>query len=261
MKSITLMSLLLVFTLVSGAPRAQADEATNQVKTLTLGECIQRALQSNLEIKSERINPTIGTWGVVGAQGVYDPTAAGSINYQDSVTPQDPWQPTLKEQQLQSSLSLAGKLPTGATYDLSAADTRLSGNVVTNFLFTGSAGVSLSQPLLKNFGLGVNAAAIRIARASRSIAIQNFVQLVMSKMSEVSTAYYELVYAIENHKAALETRELARQLLEENRQREKIGTMSRLDVIQAESGVASSDSCANRLAARAASTLFRLVST
>jgi len=241
MKRSVRVGLVLGFAFVSTAPGVQADEAINQVKSLTLRECVQRALENNLEIKSERIIPTIGSWGVVGAQGVYDPTVGGAINYQDSVTPQDPRQTTLKEQQLQSSLSLAGKLPTGASYDLSAADTRLSGNTITNFLFTGSAGVSLSQPLLKNFGLGVNAATIRIARASRSIAIQNFVQLVMSKMSEVSTAYYELVYAIENHKAALETRELARQLLEENRQREKIGTMSRLDVIQAESGVASSE--------------------
>ena len=221
---------------------AWAQEATNQIKSLTLQECIGRALENNLETKAQRINPTIGTWGVVGAQGVYDPTLAGSIDYQDSTIHQlDPGQPALVERQLQPNLSLAGKLPTGASYDLSAVDTRTSGNTVSNFLHTGSAAVNLTQPVLKNFGLGVNAAFIRIARANRSVAIQNFVQFVMSKISDVSNAYYELVYAIENHKAALETRELARQLLDENRQREKIGTMSRLDVIQAESGVASSE--------------------
>jgi outer membrane protein TolC len=227
------------------APCARAEDTTNQIKSLTLQECIARGLENNLETKSERINPTIGTWGVVGAQGVYDPTLAGSINYQDSTTHQlvtgTNGLPALEEQQLQPNLSLAGKLPTGATYDLSAIDARSSGNTVSNFLHAGSAAISVTQPVLKNFGLGVNSALIRVARANRSVAIQNFVQFVMSKISEVSNAYYELVYAIENHKAALETRELARQLLDENRQREKIGTMSRLDVIQAESGVASSE--------------------
>jgi len=57
----------------------------------------------------------------------------------------------------------------------------------------------------------------------------------------VATAYYELVYAIENHQAAVENRELARELLDQNRIQEKVGTMSPLDVIQAEAGVAESE--------------------
>jgi outer membrane protein len=39
----------------------------------------------------------------------------------------------------------------------------------------------------------------------------------------------------------VENRELARQLLDENRKREQVGTMSPLDVIQAEAGVAESE--------------------
>ena len=95
--------------------------------------------------------------------------------------------------------------------------------------------------MLKNFGFGVNAATIRIARENRTIAIQNFVQFVMSTISSVANAYYELVYAIENHKSAVETRELARELLDQNRIQERVGTMSPLDVIQAEAGVAESE--------------------
>ena len=247
MKSIVRVSFLSALTLATAGSHVRAEDITNQVRSLTLHECVGRALENNLEIKSERINPTIGSWGVVGAQGVYDPTLTGSINYEDNTQPLDPERAaslgtaSIKQQQLTPQLSLGGKLPTGAQYGLSAIDTRTSGTLASNFVYTGTAAVSLTQPLLKNFGLGVNAATIRIARASRSIAVENFVQLVMSKINDVSTAYYELVYAIENHKAALETRELARQLLDENRQREKIGTMSRLDVIQAESGVASSE--------------------
>jgi outer membrane protein len=245
MKKVSCVISVLVFVFCSelGA-RAQA---TNQIRSLTLQECIGRALENNLEIKSERINPTIGTWGVVGAQGVYDPSLAGSVSYQDNTQPLDPSQATalgttgIKQQLLTPQLTLSGKLPTGAQYNLNTIDTRTSGSLASNFVYTGTTSISGTQPILKNFGLSVNSAAIRIARSNRSVAIQNFVQFVMNKISAVNTAYYELVFAIENHKAALETRELARQLLEENRQRERIGTMSRLDVVQAESGVASSE--------------------
>jgi outer membrane protein TolC len=63
----------------------------------------------------------------------------------------------------------------------------------------------------------------------------------MTTISSVANAYYELVYAIENHKSAVETRELARELLDQNRIQERVGTMSPLDVIQAEAGVAESE--------------------
>jgi outer membrane protein TolC len=234
--SIAMLALLSVVSV------AQADgDITKQTKSLTLRECVDRALENNLEIKSERIGPAIGSWGVVGAQGVYDPLLAGGINYQDSVTPEESG--TLTDRRLQSSGSLSGLLPTGATYDFSTETTRDTGSfqTISNFLYTGTAGVSLSQPLLKNFGFGINSANIRIARESQSIALQTFIQLVMSKINDVSTAYYELIFAIENHKSALETRALAQQLLDENRKREQVGTMSPLDVIQAEAGVAESE--------------------
>lgn len=246
--SVPLKISLAALTLVLAAPAARADgNATNQTKSLTLRECVERALENNLEIKSQRINPTIQTWGVVGAQGTYDPVLSGGLNYQDSSSPLAPDQAislgrsSVKQQRLNSTVGLAGKLPTGATYDFFGSSTRTSGDLNSNFVYTGSAGVSGTQPLLKNFGFGINAATIRIAREDKTIAIQNFVQLVMSKINDVSTAYYELVFAIENHKAALENRELAQQLLDENRKRQEVGTMSPLDVIQAEAGVAESE--------------------
>ena len=213
---------------------------TNQMKSLPLRECVERALANNIEIRAERINPGIQTWGIIGAQGVYDPVLSGSFNYQDATIPQDPGVPSLTQQALQPTLGLAGKLPTGATYDFSGSDSRSSGNTITNstFLYTGQAGVSVTQPLWKNFGLGINSATIRIARKSKAIAIQNFIYLVMTKVSAVSTAYYELVYAIENHKATVEDLDEAKQLLAEDRERVKVGVLTPLDVTTAEAGVA-----------------------
>jgi outer membrane protein TolC len=230
------------------AGSAARGDVTNQMKSLTLRECVERALENNLEIKSQRINPTIGTWGVIGAQGVYDPVLSGAVNNRGTTTWLSASDATLlglppgtfREKELQSSANLTGKLPTGATYDFSAFGTHTWGDFFTNE-FSGDTGVTLTQPLLKNFGFGVNAATIRIARENKMIAVQNFIQLVMSKINDVSTGYYELIYAIENHKAAVENRELAQQLLDENRKREQVGTMSPLDVIQAEAGVAESE--------------------
>ncbi len=233
--------------LIACAARGQV---TNQAKSLTLQECVERALENNLEIRFQRITPTIQTWGVMGAQGVYDPNLSGSVYNFGTATPSLGTDSEDRTKQWNGNVGLSGKLPTGATYDFSANATHDYGNIfltsavvpITNIDQTsGNTGITLTQPLLKNFGFGVNAATIRIARENRTIAIQNFVQFVMNTVSNVATAYYELVYAIENYKAQVENRELARELLDQNRIQERVGTMSPLDVIQAEAGVAESE--------------------
>jgi outer membrane protein TolC len=140
--------------------------------------------------------------------------------------------------QLASQASLAGKLPPGTQYGLTYSDTRFSGALTSNFVYTGTAAFSLTQPILKNFGFGVNSALIRVARKNRDIAVQNFTLQVMNTVRDVSTAYYELVFAIEDHKAKLEDLTLAQQLLDETRKRVHVGVSSPLDITQAEAGVA-----------------------
>jgi outer membrane protein len=236
----------IVITLLALILTARAADKTPVLQSITIQDCISRALQNNLEIKFERINPTIQSWGVIGAQGIYDPLLSGGLNYQDSTVPRDTTQvftnaltqTTVITRQLQPNLSLSGKLPTGATYDFSSQNTRYSGNAISNFLYTGQSSVSVSQPILKNFGLGINSASIRIARKSQTIAQQNFIQLVMSKIAEVSTAYNELIFTIENNQAKMKTLDQAKELLEQTRKRADIGVQSPLDVIQAEAGVA-----------------------
>jgi outer membrane protein TolC len=220
------------------------------LKAVTTRECIERALAQNLDIKLEKINPTIQQWGVVNAQGVYDPVLSSQFQYNDNHQPLDPSTATslgmnsLETKQLQAQLGLNGKLPTGATYNFTYNDTRAlgtqnpNGSLVTNFVYTGGAVAQLTQPLLKNSGFGVNSAAIRVARKNKQIEQETFVLKVMTIVTSVENAYYELVYAIENHKAVIEDFNRAKQLLTENRRRVDVGMMSPLDVVQAEAGVA-----------------------
>lgn len=220
---------------------ARADDTNTAVKSLTVQECIERALANNLDIKLERINPSIESWGVVRQQASYDPLLSGQMNYEDSMSPPNPQNFTnftTRSKQLASQAGLSGKLPPGTQYGLTYNDTRFSGTLASNFVYTGTAALSLTQPILKNFGFGANSALIRVARKSRDIAVQNFTLQVMTTIRDVSTAYYELVFAIEDHKAKLEDLTLAKQLLDETRRRVQVGVSSPLDVTQAEAGVA-----------------------
>jgi outer membrane protein TolC len=225
----------------------QATDQTNAVKKLSLEECVARALTNNFDVKIQRLNPSIQNWGVVIAQGEYDPTLSGSASYENSLIPEPGNIPTIREETSPSLLSLGGRLASGATYDLSSSSTRFTAAptvspafpiISTNFTYTGTTSLQVSQPLLKNFGFDVNTAVIRIARKSRDIAVQNFLLQMITSISAVDNAYYELVFAIEDYKAKREDLGLAQSLLDQTRIQLRIGTASPLDVVTSEAGVA-----------------------
>ena len=223
---------------------APANEPTNTFRSIAIRDCVERALQNNFDIKIQRINPSIDTWGVVFQQGTFDPKLSGSINYLDNTSPTGAVKSAMSTEAttLSEQLSLSGNFVSGATYDLSASPTRTKGMLTTNsvgFVYAGATTLALTQPLLKNFGFDVNTAFIRIARKQRDIDIQKFMNQMISSVSAVHNAYYELVFAIEDYKSKREDLDLAQQLLDENRKKLQIGVMSPLDVVQAESGVAS----------------------
>ena len=226
---------------------AIAEQSTNVIKSLTIRECIERALANNLQIHVERINPGIAKWGIVREQGAFEPALTAQAMYDDSSTPFAPDDPkrlvfgaSTEKETLALQGALIGKLPLGTQYGVTALETA-SGSTSTSNKFTQTGTlpvVSVTQPLLKNFGFGPNLAPLRVARTSHQIAAQTFANLVINTVSDAVNAYYELVFAIEDHKAKLDDLNRARALLAENRERVKIGVLSPLDVTQAEAGAA-----------------------
>ena len=104
-------------------------QVTNQTKSLTLRECIERALENNLEIRSQRITPDHPDLGCHGRAGRVRPDAFGrhqQPEYHHVVVdlgrhglglPSG----TDRTKSWLASADLSGKLPSGATYDFSAA--------------------------------------------------------------------------------------------------------------------------------------------
>jgi len=227
------MRFIVLLLLCALLPAARAEESVPAARSLTMRQCIELALDANLDMQIERINPDIQRWRIAREQGAFDPALIGGVRYEENSSPLG-----YDEERLDANGGVRGRLPTGTEYGLTAFDTRSSSSLTTNFLFTGGAAISLTQPLLKNFGLGVNTAAIRIARRNRDTATEQFRQQVINTVSDVNNAYYELVFAREDYKSKIEDLHRAQLLLEDNRKRVRIGVLSPLDVTQAEAGVA-----------------------
>ena len=82
---------------------------------------------------------------------------------------------------------------------------------------------------------------IRIAKLNKNIADQTFIQQVITSITAVSNAYWELVFARGNVDVAQHQIELANKLYSDNKKQVDIGTLAPLEIVQAEAQVATAN--------------------
>ncbi|MEO5804544.1 MAG: TolC family protein [Verrucomicrobiota bacterium] len=262
---------LILFALMTVAVAAKAETSTNNARSLTLEEAIRLALQHNLEVQIERVNPEIASFNLKSIYGAYDPTlgvrAEKSFNSSpggfSSVGLDIPGNETDRES-IQPFLS--GMLPTGLKYDINAdLLSRSSGTrsfarttITTNGLgapigtnttiqtvdrgveYSPSAGIDLAQPLLKNFWIDSTRQQILINKNTLKISELGVRNRIMDVVTRVEQAYYDLIFQLENVRVQEKGLELADRLQAENKRRVEVGALAPLDEKQAESQAAGS---------------------
>ncbi len=228
-------------------------------RPLSLQDCFAAALQNNFDVRIERYNPQISQFGLSSAYGGYDPqfTFGGQHQYSDAGAYIDSSggliAPTVDYNNSFNS-GLTGLTPWGMTYDFSGNISQQ--HVAKNFFSTnifgdsssGSVGVSVTQPLLKNFWIDGNRLQILTAKNQLKSSEQGLRGLIISTVTAVENAYYELIYARESVKVQQEALALAQTQLDQDRQRVQVGSLAPLDVQQDEAQVAQSR--ANLIAAQ-----------
>ncbi len=107
--------------------------------------------------------------------------------------------------------------------------------------FSSSMGfLQLRQPLLKNFWIDNTRLQIMLDKKNLKISEEDLRNQLMTTITSVEQAYYEVIFAQENVKVQQSAMELAERLLAENKKRVELGAMAPLDEKQAQSQVASS---------------------
>ena len=161
------------------APAAPAEPgAAGADFTLTIKETILLALKNNLDITIEGFNPRIREMDIATAKAAFDPVFTGSVSDGRSRTHSNTaaFIPgALLSSDLRTftyNLQLNDKLPTGASAQLAWTNQRQRTNsfsVNFNPGYTTGLTLTLTQPLLKNFGIDVNETPIKLAMNNRQI--------------------------------------------------------------------------------------------
>lgn len=248
--------------LVCGAVATQAQTTNNAVRPLSLKECIDRALEHNLDLKIERYAPELAQFALSGSYGVYDPVLgfAATRAYSDQPGSWDPHKENPNFPYLLDRDSfgpeLSGRLPTGLSYDAKAKVDRL--DAITDFNPVPTAGahfpptgirrtndyfatatITLKQPLLKNAWIDAerrqtwsNKKALKMSEAALR-------RRMMEVITQVQLTYFDLVAARERIKLEQKALELAELLVTQARKKVEVGELPPLEAKQAEAQVES----------------------
>ncbi|HSK45080.1 MAG TPA: TolC family protein, partial [Candidatus Binatia bacterium] len=100
---------------------------------------------------------------------------------------------------------------------------------------------TVRQHLLQGFGVSMNTRLIRQAKNNKRITEEAFRQQVIVTVSTIENIYWDLVNAYEDYKVKERSLALAQKTLSDNQKQVEIGTLAPLDVVRAQSSVATAE--------------------
>ena len=226
-------------------PNPALDTTGTRVE-LTLDDAVMRALDRNLDIAVERLNPEVQDFNIARLRNAYKPTLNSTIFQQSRVQP-----PTnqlnggniVTNDTSTYNAGIGQNLPWGGgNFNVAWNNQKLvTNNTFANFNPTYNSNLiaNYTQPLLRGLVIDTNRQQLKVTALSRDISESQLKGTIATTLANVRNAYWEMLYATQALEVAKGSLDLAQKLVEDNKARVEVGTMAPLDVVQAEAEAAS----------------------
>jgi hypothetical protein len=242
------LGFIIALMVVSVGAKLQANPAPAAMRAMSLQDCLQMALQHNLDLQIDRYNPQIARFALNAAHGPYDPsfsisgqhdhTEAGSKLLSGGFSV-----PGARSDDNGGSSTLGGLTPWGMTYGL-------QGNTMDSYGHSAGAtggfessaattSFTLTQPLLKNAWIDAPRLNIRVSKNRLKYSELQLQLQIMQTANSVETAYYDLIYDRASVEVQQKAVQLAEELVAQNKKRVEVGAMAVLDLESAQAQAAS----------------------
>jgi outer membrane protein TolC len=229
------------------------------VRGLSLKQAIYIGLMNNPNVKVAELDPLASEEGVEVANGAFDPALTGEGDIMKSVVPvSSPFEVTgsraytNKLYDWDFGLNKASALTNG-TFGITFDNERAYSNSTFSSInpsYVPQLALSLSQPLLRNFGWNFATINVRIAESSQKASQWNMEQTIEDFVLRIGTDYWNVVESEENLQVAEYALRLNSDLVRQNRISLQVGTLAPIDLQEAQSAEATS--AANVFTAQAA---------
>lgn len=233
----------------AGELRAQTADGLTQpsrsIANLKIDEAVERALDRNLDIAVERLNPQTFDLSIAALEANYRPTFNSTFGYRDSTSftrSQTAGADILTTGTLTGNSGLSQNFKWGGgTASLTFNNNRLAQSdrfATRNPTINSTLTATLVQPLLRGFRTDSTRTQLRVTQINQSISETQLKATITNTLASVRNAYWDLVYAVQAVETAQRSLDLADRLVRDNRTRVEVGTMAPIDVVQAEAEAA-----------------------
>jgi HAE1 family hydrophobic/amphiphilic exporter-1 len=238
---------------------------------LSLKDLTKLALEQNLDIAISDTNEQLRQQAILQQHGSYDPQLTAQVGFNSrknaNTTQYDRSTESFnKNDNAQWNFTFRQPVKTGGTLQATWNSSRSESNstaMVFNPNYQSSWSVQFSQPLWRNLRIDSNRANLKLANLDLTLTDSEFKQKVTDTISNIQTAYWDLVSAIRNYEIRRNSVKLAQINLRDSRKKVEVGTSAPIDVTDAEATAASREVdliSAEETILRAQNTLRSLVS-
>jgi outer membrane protein TolC len=212
-------------------------------------EAVKMALENNLGIRAEQLNPQIETYAVAQARATFGPSVVSQTSTRSSTTPPGNFltgtAATQTNDSLRTNAGLQQLVPWGGgRYSLLWNASKLTtSDASSRFNPQLDSGLSAgyTQPLLRNFRIDSARQTVLLSQNRQQVADLQLRQTLTQTSRLVRNAYFDLVNAIAGLQVAQQSLDLTRQSLKNNERRVEVGTMAPIDIVQAQAEVAANE--------------------
>ena len=228
---------------VDAAAEARAAQVAADAPTvaLTLEDAVRRAIDNNLDITVERLNPQTFDFTLAALRASYKPVATSTVGRRDNVRPPtnllNPDAPNVSTMTYNSGIAqnlLWGGGNMALTFNNSKIVSPTDRLASFDPQFNSSYLFSYTQPLLRGFKIDQTRQQMKTTVINRDNAELNLKARTTNTLAAVRSAYWDYVFAIQSVDVAQQSLALAQKLLSDNKIRVEVGTMAPMDVVQAE---------------------------
>jgi outer membrane protein TolC len=230
----------------SGSGQSAAATPQGPTISITMDDAVRMALESNLGLTADRLGPEIQAQLLAAVKAFYNPLFTTSLSRGTTVSVPTSFLDTGTT----SVSSSTNRFTTGVSqnlrwyggsYQVSFGGTR-SENTQAGNTFNPTLGstvsVTFSQPLLRNFKIDPNRAAVKTNTLQQQITDVVLLENIARTSRDARLQYLNLVGAIEGRKVAQQNLDLARESFKSDRARVDVGLMAPVDIVGSEASVA-----------------------
>lgn len=203
-------------------------------------------LKNNLNIQFASYTPGITETGIQLEEGKFDTLLSTQYQKNRSVTQTgnalgSTSSPVVKEERHNWEGKLQKKFLTGTQAELKTTNEEYLTDTSFQGLkpqFKNTIALSLTQPLLKDFGIGINETFIKIANLNYETSEYEFRDQVMNVMYQIEAFYWDLYYRNQDLLAKQDSLKQAEELQREFKIRIEAGALAPIEIHQADANVA-----------------------